>query len=276
MEYINGNYNDLFESEDEIKQNLEKKIIFNGSYKRYGLVNNKWYQKYKNHLLNGKINNNFCLDFSELDTKIEKKLFCYLGNDYSFGFLSNFVVVTEKFINSLSKSFYCRNELKHTIRQVLIGGFCIIRRDGGNEYINYITFYEENKDNNIDFLLIINNKEQNKKHLNLILNNNLWFYLELINFYYTDVEKEIFDDKGKKIGYFIRNCELDRSKFLYNKKNEYINKHNNEFNQFMQNNNANIERIPKANSIFICLSLFIGLKNEFIKFSQVQDKNIMK
>ena len=247
MEYINKNYNDLLESEDEIKQNLEKNIIFNGSYKRYGLVNNKWYQKYKNHLLNDKRNNNFYLDISELNTKSEKKIFCYLGDDYSFDFISNFVVVTEKFINSLSKSFYLKNELKHTISQVLIGGFCIIRRDSGDEYTNYITFYEENKDNNIDFFLIINNKEQNKKHLNLILNNNLWFYLELINFYYTDVEKEIFDDKGKKIGYFICNCELDRSKFLYNKKKEYINIHYKEFNQFMQNNNANIEMIPKAN-----------------------------
>ena len=57
----------------------------------------------------------------------------------------------------------------------------MIRKDRKNELKNYITFYEENTNNNIDFFLIIEDKNQIKKHLNLILNNNLWFYLGLIN-----------------------------------------------------------------------------------------------
>ena len=155
------------------------------------------------------------------------------------------------------------------IYPTLIGGNCIICNDGTKTQ-NYITVYEGNKDNNIDFFLIIKDENQKKKHLNLILNNNIWFYLGLINFYYTDEVKVIFNDIGKDIGYFINNCDEKRSKDLYMKKNEYIKNHFNDYLQFIQENNANIERIPKANSISICLSLFNELKNEFMKYSQNQ------
>ena len=87
--------------------------------------------------------------------------------------------------------------------------------------------------------------------------------------------KVIFADKGKKIGKFIRNCKLERSKFLWEKKNDYINKYSKEYFQFKKNNNINIEMIPKPNSIVICLSFFYELTNEFNKYSQ-EEKRIIK
>ena len=42
---------------------------------------------------------------------------------------------------------------------------------------------------------MIRDEEERKNHLNWILNNNLFFYLGIINFNYNDIRKDIFDDK---------------------------------------------------------------------------------
>ena len=41
------------------------------------------------------------------------------------------------------------------LRDVTIGGKCMIRRDRKGVSNNYMTFYEENKPNNVDFWLNI-------------------------------------------------------------------------------------------------------------------------
>ena len=48
------------------------------------------------------------------------------------------------------------------ILPTLIGGNCIIFKDLQTKIENYITIYEEDKDNNIDFFLIIKDETQKK------------------------------------------------------------------------------------------------------------------
>ena len=72
--------------------------------------------------------------------------------------------------------------------------------------IMYIIIYDENKgniNNNIDFILMIDDYNEIKKNLNFILKNNIWIYLRNINFSIEEDDKEIIDDKDKKIGYII-------------------------------------------------------------------------
>ena len=145
-------------------------------------------------------------------------------------------------------------------------------------YEIYITFYEENKKNNIDFWLSIENEKERKKHLNLILSSNLFVYLELINFNYNDDKKEIFDDEGNKVGFFIRNCEINRSKYLLEIKSKYLGNNFNEYKnlKLQEKNMVNIELIPKVNSILICLNLFNELVNEIYNYSQKNNFKITK
>ena len=106
-----------------------------------------------------------------------------------------------------------------------------------------------------------------KKHINLILNNNLLFYLGLINFHHNNKSKEIYDNKGNNIGIFICICESNRSEFLEGMKNSYIN-NNCQFQQIREQKLINIEMIPKIDSILVCLNFFNEFKNELILYSQ--------
>ena len=62
----------------------------------------------------------------------------------------------------------------------------MIRRDRKNENKIYITFYEQNKNKNIDYWIEIKDKKQRKKHINLILKYSLWYYLGIINYHSND------------------------------------------------------------------------------------------
>ena len=98
----------------------------------------------------------------------------------------------------------------------------MIRTDKNDKCNNYITYYENNKNNNVDFWLKIDNYEQRIKHIDIILKSNLWYYLGIINYNFNDEQKDIFDDKGNNIGYLIRNCDIIRSNYLYNMKNSKL------------------------------------------------------
>ena len=188
----------------------------------------------------------------------------------TFNFISNFIIVNKKFMELLSKNYKNKYRLLESFSSIILGGQCMIRKDGNNDFWHYITYYEEDKKNKVNFYLKINDIEQIKIHLNLILNHNLWFYLELINFNYQDQRKDIYDEKGKEIGYFVNNCEIERAEFLYDKKNKYINQNYQEYQKFKlkSNNKINIEKIPKLLSILACLSLINEFKNNLIIYSQ--------
>jgi hypothetical protein len=85
--------------------------------------------------------------------------------------------------------------------------------DTNNTENMYITIYEENKgnvNNNIDFILMIDDYNEMKKSLSSIIENNIWIYLKNIGLSIEDDEKEIINDKGEKIGYIYRNGEIKR------------------------------------------------------------------
>ena len=243
----------LLESEQEIKKKIKNNITFNEKYERFALLDYFWYKKYKaylNDLIIGKAKKIFTYNYKNIHVKLEKKIYCFGKEKRDFNFFSNFVLVTEKLINIFSKNF---KDYKDMNRPILIGGQCMIIRDKKHPTDIYITYYEENKNNNIDFWLMIKDEKQRIKHLNIILNNNLWYYLELINFNFLDCnKKDIYDDNGKSIGHFIINCDSALSQFLNSMAFSYINQNLQQYQILKKNNKIIIEQIPKIYSILVC------------------------
>ena len=71
----------------------------------------------------------------------------------------------------------------------------------------YITIYseiKENKGNEIDYFLYIKDRNERNKHVNLILQNNLYYYFKMIKYNYKDEYKKIVDENKKEIGYIVR------------------------------------------------------------------------
>ena len=172
-------YKGLLESEKEINESLNSNIDFNDKYKNYGILDHSWYQKYKKYLfdlMSGKTNAIFeDYDFDSLNTKTEEKIYCLKNEEYPFNFITNFEGVSKNFINLLKKNFSSKTQKKFDIilNFAIFGGQCLIIEDKNDENDNYITFYEQNKINNIDFWLEITNKKERKKHINFILKYNL-------------------------------------------------------------------------------------------------------
>ena len=72
----------------------------------------------------------------------------------------------------------------------------------------YITLYNEKNEkfnNNIDYFLRIDDREELDNNLNYILKNNIWNYFKEINYSYKDEYKRIINSEGKKIGYLVLN-----------------------------------------------------------------------
>jgi hypothetical protein len=209
-----------------------------------------------NELLKGIIIQKYNYNVKILNTDTESKNF-----NKNYNFITNFIIVTEDFVNLLLEYFnnYEKTILYENKWDIIFGYQCLIIKNIKGDNKICLTFYEENKPNNIDFYLELD-KEELKKHINLILNNNLFFYLGLINFHHNDKYKEIFDNKGNNIGIFIYNCESNRSQFLEGMKNSYIN-NNCQFQQIREQKLINIEMIPKIDSIF-------EFKKELILYSQ--------
>ena len=93
-------YDELKKNEKEIKESLKKPFSFNGEYELYGLLDYKWYHKYKTYiqnLISGKPKDNFIFSIKEIDVKTEEKFYFFLNNYTSFNFISKFILVTKKF-----------------------------------------------------------------------------------------------------------------------------------------------------------------------------------
>jgi len=134
-----------------------------------------------------------------------------------------------------------------------------------NTKVMYIIIYDENKgniNNNIDFILMIDDYNEMKKNLNFILKNNIWIYLKNINFPIVDDEKEIINDKGEKIGYIFRNGKIKRKeeiKEIQKLKSKDI--------------TATKNIVPKFNSILMLLYIS-NFVNELYNFS-LDNKNVI-
>ena len=269
-------FKELFKAKDEIKSEIHKTKTIKEDYINYGLINTDWYKDYLHFLWKAK---------SKSNNKLKENLFKYKyihpkndDRDYSyteiggFNFPSDFVFVTEKFMNLISDYFYQseKNKVKSYLFKVAIGGECIIMRDKHEENTEnmYIIIYEENKgniNNNIDFILKIYDYNNFKKICNFILQNNLWIFFKKIDFSEKEDEKEIRNDNGVKIGYICRNGELERIKEI----------------KLMQqmksfDNTATKKIIPKINSILMGLYLSNIFVQEISKFYQDNKNKITK
>ena len=269
-------FKELFKAKDEIKSEIHKTKTIKEDYINYGLINTEWYKDYLQFLWKPK---------SKSNNKLKENLFKYDyihpkndDRDYSyteiggFNFPSDFVFVTEKFMNLISDYFYQseKNKVKSYLFKVAIGGECIIMRDKHEENTEnmYIIIYEENKgniNNNIDFILKIYDYNNFKKICNFILQNNLWIFFKKIDFSEKEDEKEIRNDNGVKIGYICRNGELERIKEI----------------KLMQqmksfDNTATKKIIPKINSILMGLYLSNIFVQEISKFYQDNKNKITK
>ena len=249
-------FDELGKGEAIIKNKIDKNINFDDKYEIYGIVDMKWAKRYKKHIMNyleGKCQKNeFTYSFDELKPKNEKKKF-FLKNDYqTFHISCNYILVTLHFISLISNNFNQndKNKLNNILYPTLIGGQCIIRKSHNNELIHYITvLYDDNDNNNVDYILLFKDKIRIRENLNLILNKNFWFYTKFIDFSLDLQNKDILDSKTYKvIGHIICNCDNQRRSFLADmiNNNNYQNINNN---RQKNNNNNNMKNINNNNMI---------------------------
>ena len=269
-------FNELFKAKELINSEIHKIKNMENSFLKCSLINTIWYKDYLHFLKkpnkesNDKIKEKL-FKYCRLHPEKDQRDYSYIGGS-SFTFPSNFVLVTEKFINLISIYIYTYDykyldKFKSYLYEISIGGECIIMKNFQTESIKniYIIIYEENKgnmNNNIDFILMINDYDEMKKALNLIL-NNIWIYLKQINFSIEEDEKEIINDKGKKIGNIFRNGEIKRKEEI-----KEIQK------MKLEDIRATQNIISKFNSILMCLYLSNIFIQELYKLSS-DNKNII-
>lgn len=213
----NKQYLEIINEEKEIKNELNKSGGIEKGFKEYYFLNKKWYEKYKNFLKEDKIDNNKLtknlLNIKNIFHDKEDKDFSYINKKFNFDFPFNFQIVTKNFITLLSNNLdkIGQRIIQKLFFNIIIGGECLIIKDQNNSSkFNYITLYnkdEENFDNNINYILIIEDLEKMKEDINFILKNNIWEYFKKINYNYKDEYKEIKNSENKKIGYIILNSD---------------------------------------------------------------------
>ena len=270
-------FNELFKAKEIINSEIHKNKRMENSFSKFGFINTTWYKDYLHFLKKPNKDSNYekkLFKYELLHPKNDKRDYTYIGRS-TFSFPSDFVFVTQNFVNLISKYIYTYDKyyyekFKEYLFEIAIGGDCIIMKNFVIERTEnmYIIIYEENKgnmNNNIDFILMIDDYSEMKKALNFILENSIWIYLKNISFSIEEDEKEIINDKGEKIGYISRNGELNRKKEV-----KEIQKMKNE------NIKATQKMIPKFNSILMCLYLSNIFLQELSKFSLDNKKKITK
>jgi len=267
-------FNELFKAKDEINSKMHEVKNFNEKYINIALINTNWYKDYLHFIRKPKNELNYTkkyklFDFKKLEPKYDDRDYSYLGKG-GFNFPSDFVFVTEKFINLISDNFYGHPNFNSLFYKITIGGECIIMRDfdEGNTTNMYLTIYDENKgniNNNIDFILKVYDYNDFNKVCNFIIKNNVWIFLKNINFPEEEDINDIINENGKKIGYIIRNGEMKRKDEIKSI-------------QRMKLQDITVQNIfPKFNSILngLCLSkYFPQLLNHF--YSNNKKNKIIK
>ena len=244
IEDLREQYKELCYCEEEIKNNLKKSKGFE-KISKYGMLDKNWVDSYKKYLfdsLNDKVREKFIFTES-FYPELEEKIFCLITENQTYFFPVNFTLVSEQFINLLSKNIKDKKylyKLKFSIYDIafLIDKF-IIRKDIRSDDNYYITLYDENKKNNVDFILYYSIEDNNEiqKNLKLIFNNDFLHYIEINNFSYEEESNIIFNDRKEKIGYLLRNCDKDRCQYIFRMKNK----------SNLNNNNLNLSNSINLN-----------------------------
>ena len=185
----------IYAIENDIKKELYSQDIPKKTYYTFGLVNQGLCKKYK-FLLNPNFDKNEALkkvfNYNDLVKKNEDKDFSYINKNFEFNFPSQFIFINEDFMDVI------REYVPHTFKRhlqtkfdTIIGGGCLIMKNPGDTRdespFRYIILYnelKENKGNVIDFFLYIKDRNTRKKHVNLILQNNLYNYFQMIKYDY--------------------------------------------------------------------------------------------
>ena len=183
-------------------------------------------------------------------------------------------------ISEFNKNKEDKNYIKNNLHNIIIGGECIIKRDfRGVAPYSYIILYKENKNNNIDYILQIEDKKEREEARDYILKNTIWNYLKKIEFKEDDEYKEIYNNNKIIIGYIVRNGTTERLKEIKHLEKENFfrlnNKLQNKNNSFIQktfvkniDNNLNIvnKNINNFNNIQ-------NIDNNIIDFNNMNNFN---
>ena len=267
---------ELFRIDDKIKAELNDSVGIVKGFKKYGILDSKWFEEYKTFLLKYYQNEKreIGLKIDLIFPKRDNRDYSYIGKNNIFYFPFNFSFVTQNFMNLLSNNFIKekdKNRIKNNLHNIVIGGGCILKKDKGDKIKDfiYIIIYDLQKgniNNNIDYILNITDNNEFEKVCDYILKNNIWNYLKKINFLIEDEYKEIFNDKNKKIGYIVRNGELNRIKELkkIESENLIVQKEND---AFLKQSKINYQINYKLNSVLLSLYQIKYFINELIKYS---------
>ena len=246
----------------EIEIEINKSRNIGDFCRKYGVLNFNWYQSFMK-FLNKKININpknkkFDFNFQKLIPKNEI-IDPFYSYESPISFPSNFAFVTENFMNLISEKFSFKEQsfVNNYVYNVEIGGNCLIMKDlKKNSFYRYLILNEDKKDFNnvnIDFILMINDKNEMTKICDIILKNSIWNYLKNIGFTIYEKFKVIYNKYNKPIGYISCISDINRKINVRNK------------------NICQTDIFPKFNSILLSLFLFKDEFNELSKYSN--DKN---
>ena len=149
-------------------------------------------------------------DYKDLVKKNEDRNFKYINKNFDFVFPSQFMLINKDFMDVICD--YVGEQYKSDLKlnfDTIIGGGCLIMKNPKDprdeKPYRYIILYnelKENKGNEIDFFLYIKDRNERNKHVNLILQNNLYNYFKMIKFNYKDEYKKIVDENKKEISAF--------------------------------------------------------------------------
>jgi len=282
FEDLREQYQELCDCEEEIKNKLKKSIGFEKKFKKYGVLDKKWVDTYKKYLfdsLNNKVRKKFRFKAENFVPEKEEKIFCLITDNKTYYFPVNFTLVSEKFINLLSrniKDIKYLHILNSRIYNIAFIGKFIIRKHHIGDDNYYITLYNESVSNNVDFILYYCKEDKNEieENLNLIFNNDFWHYIEINRFSYEELVNIILNNKKEKIGYFLRNCDTERCQYIFQMKNK-SNLNNNNLklsNSVILNNKLNNNMINNMNNKMTLLNLNNN-SNNIMNFMNINNSN---
>ena len=128
-------YMELLDMKQKINDDIKNSSGIKKGFEEYGLLDANWFKKYESFLeyYYKNLNNNvYIFDIDKILPKNEDKDYSYLGKNNTFGFPSNFVIVSKKLMDLLSNNFTHyeeRKQIKNNLYQISFGGECIIMKD---------------------------------------------------------------------------------------------------------------------------------------------------
>ena len=205
----------IYTTENDIKKELYNPDISNKKFCPFGLINQKICRKYK-FLLNPNFDKNearkYMFNYNDLAGDSVGRDFSYIKNRFTFQFPDDIIFINKDFMDVINDYIRQKNKKDLNINyDIIIGGGCLIMKNAGDEKDNspfiYIILYneiKENKGNQFDFFLYVEDNTNRNHAVNYILQHNLLEYFKKIQYNYREEHKKIIDENNKEIGYIVR------------------------------------------------------------------------